>query len=71
MKLALIGIEVGLAVALALNRVWTSWLYGVSPVDPEVLGGAAALLMGTALVASYLRARRATKVDPMAALRRE
>jgi predicted permease len=71
MKLALMGVVIGLASSLALNRVWTSFLYGVHPADPGVLGGAALILTGTALAASYLPARRATKIDPIESLRAE
>jgi predicted permease len=71
MKLALMGVVIGLAAALALNRIWTSFLYGVHPADPGVLGSAALILLGTALAASYLPARRATKIDPIESLRAE
>jgi predicted permease len=71
MKLALMGAGIGLAAALVLNRVWANQLYGVRPTDPEVLSGAALILMATALAASYMPARRAARVDPAAVLRCE
>jgi predicted permease len=71
LKLALSGVAIGLVAALALNRVWGSMLYGAQATDPAVLGAASSLLVGTALLASYLPARRATRVDPVVALRFE
>ena len=71
LKLALAGVVIGLVAALALNRVWISVLYLTRPTDPAVLATVSLLLIGTALLASYLPARRATKVDPMVALRCE
>src|SRR5437879_3602208 len=71
MTLAGIGIAVGLAGALALTRWLGSQLYGVGPADPLNLLGVAALLVSVIALASYLPARRASRVDPMAALRYE
>jgi ABC-type antimicrobial peptide transport system permease subunit len=58
-------------VALGVTRYIQSFLFGVKPADPFTLIAAAALLIGVALIASYIPARRATKVDPMVALRYE
>ena len=71
--LALIGggLVVGLLGALALTRLMTSLLHGVAPTDPATYGAVAAMLMGIALLASYLPAHRATRIDPMVALRAE
>ncbi len=70
-RLALIGVAAGAIGALALTRVLSSLLYDVSPTDPATLAGVAATLVTVALLASYLPAHRAAKVDPMEALRYE
>jgi ABC-type antimicrobial peptide transport system permease subunit len=70
-KLALIGVAIGLAGALGLTRFLSGLLYGVKPGDPLTLVAVSSLLVAVALFASYLPARKATKVDPMAALRQE
>ena len=67
--LAFLGIIVGLAGALALTRVMKSLLFHVSATDPVIFFGIAALFFLVALTASYIPARRATRIDPLAALR--
>jgi putative ABC transport system permease protein len=71
MKLALIGVVIGLAASLVVTRLMKTLLFGVSPADPLTFGVIVALLAGVALAACWLPARRATRVDPMVALRCE
>jgi putative ABC transport system permease protein len=71
LKLTLIGVVVGVAGALAFRRFLSGLLYGVKPTDPLTLVLVSLILTAIALLASYIPARRATKEDPLAALRYE
>ena len=71
LSLALIGLTIGLAGAFALTRLISSLLFEVSPTDPITFGAVALCLILAALLACYIPARRATKIDPLIALRHE
>jgi putative ABC transport system permease protein len=71
MRPALVGMVIGLAAALALGRALSSLVFGVTAADPMTLGAVAALLAAVALAACLLPALRATRVDPIRALREE
>jgi len=71
LKLAVVGVVVGIAVSLLLTRVIASFLFGVKPSDPPTYLTVAGALIIVALLASYIPARRATKLDPLVALRYE
>jgi putative ABC transport system permease protein len=71
MTLTLIGIGIGVAASLILTRVMTSLLFGVTATDIPTFLGVSAVLAAVALIANYIPARRATRVDPVIALRYE
>jgi putative ABC transport system permease protein len=71
MLLTLVGVIIGLAGALGLTRVMSSLLFGVTAKDPLTFVAVAALLSGVAFMACFVPALRATKVDPLVALRYE
>jgi ABC-type antimicrobial peptide transport system permease subunit len=71
LKLILIGVVMGVAVAIVIIRLFSSLLFGVSPTDPFIFVVVTAVLFLTALLASYLPARRASQLDPVRALREQ
>jgi putative ABC transport system permease protein len=68
---SLVGAAIGLAAALQLTRALSGMLYGVTATDPLVFAGVPLLLVAVSIVASYLPARKATRIDPLVALRYE
>jgi ABC-type antimicrobial peptide transport system permease subunit len=70
-RLAVVGAAIGVGGSFLLTRLLSSQLYGIKPEDPATLAGVSVLMLVVALSASYFPARRATKVDPIAALRQE
>jgi len=71
MMLSGVGIAIGLVAALQVTRVMAALLFELTPTDPITLGTVVIVLFGVALLASYLPARRATRVDPVISLRAE
>jgi putative ABC transport system permease protein len=69
LKLVLVGLAAGLLTACGLTRFLTSLLYGVRPIDPATFAAVSGVLLAVALLACWLPARRAARVDPMVALR--
>jgi len=69
--LAALGIAISVPVALWITRFVESFLFGVKPADPFVMSAAAAMLLSSALLAGYLPARTASRIDPMIAVRQE
>ena len=71
LRLVLAGAALGVLAAFGLTRLMSSLLFGVSPTDPATLGAVSLVLVGVALLACFVPARRASGVDPMIALRCE
>jgi ABC-type antimicrobial peptide transport system permease subunit len=71
LRIVVVGLGVGLAGAAAVTRVLQTFLFGVTPTDPLVFTAVTLLLLAVGLMAAWLPARRATRIDPWAALRAE
>ena len=71
LRLTGLAVAAGLAGAFLISRSLESLLYGVRPTDPATFGAVAVLLVGVAVLAAYIPARRATRIDPTTALRQE
>jgi len=71
LRLTLMGIALGIVASFVVARLIASLLFGTTPTDPATFAGMAALLCAVALIAGYLPARRASRIDPMVALRAE
>ena len=69
--LAMIGIVTGMLCALGLTRMLSSLLYGVAPTDPVTFAASTTILLGVAILACWLPARRAARIDPVLALRQD
>jgi len=69
--LTVVGLAIGVSIALVLTRVMSAFLFGVGPMDPVTYAAVSTALAGMTLVATYLPARRASRVDPIVALRAE
>jgi ABC-type antimicrobial peptide transport system permease subunit len=69
--LAVMGLAIGLPAALGASKLLESLLFGVKPGDPRAIAASVAILLSAALVAGYLPARKASRIDPMTAVRHE
>ncbi len=69
--LAALGLAIGVPVALGASKLVASFLFGLKPKDPLAFAAAVAILLGAAILAGYAPARRASRIDPMVALRHE
>jgi ABC-type antimicrobial peptide transport system permease subunit len=69
--LAIVGLAIGVSIAMGTSRFIASFLFAMEPNDPRAMAGAIAILLTAALVAGYGPARRASRVDPIVALRQE
>jgi len=71
LRLVLVGVAIGVPATLAVTRLAAALLFGVSPADPATIAGAGLLMITVATLAGFLPAHRASRIDPMAALRHE